>query len=102
MATTRYRKPKGSLRMNQENDVPINIQWREKAACQGEPIDSFFPVSITKSNIDETTRIYSLCERCPVIVDCMHEALLRDYIQWAFGLLPVPRWSQGSRRSLRP
>lgn len=79
MATTRYPKPKGSLRMTEENNIPINTQWRQKAACKGESIDSFFPVAITKANIDETTRIYSLCERCPVIVDCMHEALLREY-----------------------
>ena len=79
MTTTRYPKPKGSLRMTEENDIPINIEWRKKAACKGESIDSFFPVAITKANIEETTRIYSLCERCPVIVDCMHEALLREY-----------------------
>ena len=77
--TRTYPRPKGSLRMTEDTNPPINIRWRQDAVCKNEPIDSFFPVAITKANIDETTRIYSLCQRCPVIVDCMHEALLREY-----------------------
>ena len=65
--------------MTKDTNPPINLRWRKDAACKGEDMTSFFPVAITKANIDETTRIYLMCQRCPVIVDCMHEALLQDY-----------------------
>jgi len=65
--------------MTKDTNPPINPRWRKDAACKDEDMTSFFPVAITKANIDETTRIYLMCQRCPVIVDCMHEALLQEY-----------------------
>ena len=65
--------------MTKDTNPPINPRWRKDAACKDEDMTSFFPVAITKANIDETTRIYSMCQKCPVIVDCMHEALLQEY-----------------------
>lgn len=65
--------------MTKDTNPPINTRWRKDAACKDEEMISFFPVAITKANIDEVTKIYSMCQRCPVIVDCMHEALLQEY-----------------------
>jgi len=53
--------------------------WRQQASCKGKNTDDFFPVAITKSNIDSIRSIYSMCANCPVISHCFYEAMLYDY-----------------------
>jgi hypothetical protein len=49
--------------------------WRDSAACKGMSVDDFFPVTITKSNIDSVRSIYAMCAICPVATHCLYEAI---------------------------
>lgn len=53
--------------MNQERRE--NERWREQAACQGLPIEMFFPEDIV------TQTIQDLCDKCPVQKQCLEYAL---------------------------
>jgi hypothetical protein len=82
VAVTGYCKAKGIIGMNDDSSVPINYSWREDAACKGLSVDTyddFFPVSITKVNINNVKAIFTLCQRCEVSAECMQEALMHGY-----------------------
>ena len=82
MTVSTYCKAKGAIGMNDESSVPINYTWRENAACKGlseNNYDDFFPISITKLNINNVKKIFAICEKCTVSAECMQEALLHSY-----------------------
>ena len=57
----------------------LSDDWRDSAACKGRSIDDFFPVTITKTNIDSIRSIYALCSICPVATECLYEAITSSY-----------------------
>ncbi len=46
--------------------------WRERAACEGEDLDTFFPVG---SALWQAQRATSICAGCPVTEECLSYAL---------------------------
>lgn len=51
----------------QEGDE--NERWRERAACQGLPIELFFTEGIVTESVQD------LCNKCPVQKECLDYAL---------------------------
>lgn len=49
----------------------IEEQWREEAACKGQPIDLFFPPSSLKNDHPLILEAKAICYRCPVSKQCL-------------------------------
>jgi len=62
-----------------ESYSSFSKEWRDNAACKNFCTDNFFPVAVTKSNLDSIRSVYSVCRNCPVITHCLYEAFLYDY-----------------------
>jgi len=62
-----------------ESYSSFSTEWREEAACKGMSVNDFFPVAITKANIDSVRTLYSTCAKCPVINNCLYESITYDY-----------------------
>lgn len=59
------------------SDQPLDVsnrkepdRWRERSACLGAPVDTFFPAP-SGDHLDAI----AICARCPVIAECREEAL---------------------------
>lgn len=52
-----------------------NDDWRHQAACKGEDPELFFPVSDVGPSIEQIERAKSFCQNCPVLNECLREAL---------------------------
>ena len=50
----------------------VRVDWRPRAACLGMPHEMFFP-----RRGQSTWRAKRVCEDCPVIKDCLEEAIIR-------------------------
>lgn len=66
------------------------LAWHEKALCAEVSGDIFFPEAGGISK--ETSQAKAICERCPVKVECLEDALVGNvgYGIWG-GLTPVER-----------
>lgn len=55
------------------------IDWRLNALCRKENLDPelFFPVGSTGPALDQIDAAKAVCFRCPVISECLAEALER-------------------------
>lgn len=49
--------------------------WRELAACEGEDLDTFFPVGSAGPALWQERRAKSICAGCPVAEECLSHAL---------------------------
>lgn len=49
--------------------------WRNKAACLDEDPELFFPQGTTGPALDQIERAKAVCQRCPVIDECLDWAL---------------------------
>jgi WhiB family transcriptional regulator, redox-sensing transcriptional regulator len=49
--------------------------WREKAACQAATAELFFPIGRTGDAVEQIDAAKSVCQSCPVRVDCLRFAL---------------------------
>jgi len=47
----------------------VNGDWRDRAACAGEPTELFFPGTGVS-----TWKAKCICSRCPVIAECLDYA----------------------------
>ncbi len=53
--------------------------WRRGAACLDEPLDLFFPTAAAGALYDaQVAAAKAVCRRCPVVVACLSDALLRS------------------------
>lgn len=71
--------------------------WRHDAACRDENPELFFPIGDTGPSLLQTEEAKLVCQRCPVIYDCLKLALTTDMA--GFGV-----WggmSENERRELR-
>lgn len=58
----------------------LENKWKNKALCKGARISDYFPIRISKENIDVLVDIYAICEKCPVNADCLQSAILNEEI----------------------
>jgi WhiB family redox-sensing transcriptional regulator len=49
--------------------------WRHQAACVGEDPELFFPLGSGESSRDQIAQAKAVCDRCPVVGDCLAWAL---------------------------
>jgi WhiB family transcriptional regulator, redox-sensing transcriptional regulator len=54
---------------------PCRDDWRADAACVGLETEFFFPVGTSGHALDQIARAKAVCERCPVIAQCLEWAL---------------------------
>ena len=54
----------------EEVNVPMNLSWRQRAACRGVEPDIFYPVSD-----EEAEEAKAICEECPVRQPCLEYAI---------------------------
>ncbi|MGH8904407.1 MAG: WhiB family transcriptional regulator [Egibacteraceae bacterium] len=70
--------------------------WRTKAACLDEDPELFFPVGVTGPALDQIEQAKAVCQRCPVVDDCLEWALETNQQDGIWGGL-----SEDQRRTLR-
>ncbi|MGG7568960.1 WhiB family transcriptional regulator [Streptomyces sirii] len=56
-------------------DLPVNTNWRDRAACKDADPDLFFPVGNTGPALLQVEEAKSVCRRCPVVETCAGWAL---------------------------
>ncbi|WP_438817800.1 WhiB family transcriptional regulator, partial [Streptomyces clavuligerus] len=47
------------------------MAWQRAAACADEDPELFFPVSGSGPGAEQVARARKVCERCPVVQDCL-------------------------------
>jgi len=67
------------------------MSWWDRAACRDADTDAFYPEGAGLTKTAER-----LCERCPVMTDCLDWALAHDEVWGTWGGL-----SERERRQLR-
>lgn len=55
---------------------PSDSGWRAHAACVDLDPESFFPVGVTGRALDQIAQAKAVCERCPVVTQCLDWALV--------------------------
>ncbi len=79
-----------------QSTQPMGQDWRAAAACLGTDPELFFPVAETGPAYDvQVAAAKAVCGRCPVVAECLAEALARIPYGIAGGL------TEGERRALR-
>lgn len=56
----------------------IQDEWKDQALCKGSRTSDYFPVRITRENIDTLTEIFELCEKCKVNAECLESAIVNE------------------------
>jgi len=51
------------------------MDWRRHAVCRGEDPDLFFPFGYTGPALRQIEEAKAVCQRCPVISECLSWAL---------------------------
>ena len=72
------------------------MNWYDRAACQSEDPELFFPIGTTGPAQLQVLEAKRICARCPVQSECLRLAILigMDYGVWG-------GTSEGERRALR-
>ncbi len=81
-----------SIRAAMWND----LSWREKAACHDIDTNTFFPVGLTGSSIEQTNRAKTICRSCPAQAPCLEFALRTNQDHGVWGA-----HTEEERRALR-
>lgn len=71
------------------------MDWRHRAICRDEPAELFFPVGDAGPAQAQLAEAKAVCDRCPVVSDCL---------EWALAHEDVGVWggqSEQERRALR-
>ena len=84
--------------------VPVSIRaamwndlaWRETAACHDIDTNTFFPVGLTGSSIEQTNRAKTICRSCPAQPACLEFALRTNQDHGIWGA-----HTEEERRALR-
>ncbi|MER5886972.1 WhiB family transcriptional regulator [Streptomyces sp. NPDC001941] len=57
-------------------NLPVNTNWRDRAACREEDPELFFPIGTTGPAALQIAEAKAVCRRrCPVITECLRWAL---------------------------
>lgn len=51
------------------------LAWRQRAACQDEDPEIFFPNGSTGPALEQIAQAKTVCQRCPVLSECLEWAL---------------------------
>ena len=81
-----------SIRAAMWND----LAWREKAACHDIDTNTFFPVGLTGSSIEQTNRAKNICRSCVAQAPCLEFALRTNQDHGVWGA-----HTEEERRALR-
>ena len=67
--------------------------WRDHAACLGTDLDLFFPPGTSwEGHRDQADQARAICARCPVIAECLADAIeRREPYAIAGGMTPSQR-----------
>lgn len=68
--------------------------WHHQAACQGTPLDVFYPETNTSTNMYNQAR--AICATCPVLNECRDAAIREE------GGTPNRTWLYGYRAGMTP
>jgi len=82
--------PKPSVPTGPKND------WQAKAVCRDEDPELFFPVGTTGPAVQQIAEAKAVCQRCPVIAECLAWALKSGQGYGVWGGM-----SEQERRSLK-
>jgi WhiB family transcriptional regulator, redox-sensing transcriptional regulator len=63
----------------------LSLDWWERAACQAEDPDLFFPVSDTGPGRRQTVRAKAICAQCDVRLRCLDYALATEQEHGVWG-----------------
>lgn len=79
------------------------IAWREQAACKGKPQAVWYPTSAGTGNANPS--LYNparrICERCPVMAECLDFALSTNQTEGMWGgLTPKERRERRAHEAL--
>lgn len=78
-------------------ELPVNANWRTRAACAKEDPDLFFPIGSTGPALLQIEEAKAVCNRrCPVIERCLQWALESGTDDGVWGGL-----SEDERRALK-
>jgi WhiB family redox-sensing transcriptional regulator len=81
-------------------DFPASVSplpaWRAKAACLDEDPELFFPTGSTGPALEQIAAAKAVCQRCPVITQCLQWALKTNQDAGIWGGL-----TEDERRALR-
>jgi WhiB family redox-sensing transcriptional regulator len=72
------------------------MDWRHRAICRDEDPELFFPVGNSGPALLQIAEAKAVCERCPVITECLNWALETGQDAGVWGGL-----SEDERRSLK-
>ncbi|MGW7065595.1 WhiB family transcriptional regulator [Streptomyces sp. NPDC054855] len=78
------------------NQHTLGAPWVERAACRGCDPDTFFPSGRSPDDTESEAAAKRLCASCPVVADCLAEALAHEESAGIWGGLTVRE-----RRELR-
>lgn len=70
--------------------------WRARAACAGRDPELFFPVGTAGPAVLQTAEAKTVCRRCPVVTECLTDALENGLGHGVFGGM-----SEDERRALK-
>lgn len=72
-----------------------NFNWRARASCRGADPELFFPVGyewVGEGNEARAEKAKAFCERCPVALECLSEAVeIGDMVAILGGTTPEER-----------
>lgn len=74
-------------------DLARRPEWQQRAACNGEPIETFFPLRGVRP-----TRAQALCEHCAARAECLDFAMSDPDLEGTWGGTTT-RERQGMRRA---
>ena len=56
-------------------ELPSPMPWHDEAACQGHPIEWWFP-AIGHATAPTTRKAHAICAECPVRTECLEHAVM--------------------------
>lgn len=78
------------------------MDWRDRAACRGEDPELFFPVGRDDVDRPEIDAAKEICDRCPVLDECLDYALQTRQPEGIWGgLTSTGRRALARRRARR-
>jgi len=75
--------------------------WQQYAACDGQDVDLFFPISSRGQSTAQINEAKGFCKRCPARQDCLDEALENNVKYGIWGGLTEVEREQLRRRRMR-
>lgn len=63
------------LRVKYAPQIERGTDWRDRAACLPYDPELFFPIGTSGPTIEQIERARRICRDCPVIMECLQNAL---------------------------